>query len=219
MIGPRQSKSDKKFDMISIVKLGGSAVTMKDVYETLNSEMLSQFVHDVRDALTKRPGLGLVIVHGAGSFGHFDAKQYGLRDGGSNERDNQWRKGFARTRASVVKLNGLIVQALVKGDVPAVAVPCFPLTKAAQRGTNVHVQGTLGSIREILDHGLVPVLHGDVVFTDDTSPCTILSGDVLMHELCTSSELRLCLRDSHRISATFLTDVPGIFNKSPKIYM
>ena len=55
--------------------------------------------------------------------------------------------------------------------------------------------------------GMVPVLHGDAVF-DDVQGCTILSGDIVVEKLAIS------LRPQH---VAFLTDVPGIFDRCPKI--
>jgi len=50
-----------------------------------------------------------VIVHGAGSFGHFQAKEFDVASGAHHERH---AFGLATTRASVCKLNHTVVRIL-----------------------------------------------------------------------------------------------------------
>lgn len=199
-----------KIEKLVILKLGGSAITHKDSYESLNLQALAESASHIRYVLGADPSLRLVVVHGAGSFGHFDARQYNIKHGGRGNA--AWKLGFAKTRASVVSLSSEVVRSLVKEGVQACAVEMFPETEASRGGVGVTEarRGGLSSVRRLLDLGFVPVLHGDAVLTDDfpgAPSCTILSGDVIMHYL--SQELR-----PH--SAVFLTDVPGVFDKSPK---
>ena len=61
-----------------VVKLGGSALTQKAFFETLNAERLKL----TADQISRRNAHGdLVLVHGAGSFGHFQAKEHGVSRG------------------------------------------------------------------------------------------------------------------------------------------
>ena len=77
---------------VVLVKIGGSSITDKAKLETTNEEALDWFINAIARAIhddfksttaqddttcTKRRAF--VIVHGAGSFGHFTAKQYGLK--------------------------------------------------------------------------------------------------------------------------------------------
>jgi isopentenyl phosphate kinase len=65
-----------------------------------------------------------VVVHGAGSFGHFEASQYGITKPHSTPQ-HTLLEGFAKTRASVTRLNHLVVSALVAAGVPAVGLSPF----------------------------------------------------------------------------------------------
>lgn len=73
--------------IIVLVKVGGSSITDKAVKETLNESALEWFAQTIHTALSatsrstssSRPNLTFVIVHGAGSFGHHTAKEFGLR--------------------------------------------------------------------------------------------------------------------------------------------
>ncbi|KAL6614453.1 hypothetical protein ACP70R_036723 [Stipagrostis hirtigluma subsp. patula] len=62
-------------------------------------------------------GLGLdtnfIVVHGAGSFGHFQASRSGVHKGGLHSA--LVKAGFVATRISVTSLNQEIVRALARG--------------------------------------------------------------------------------------------------------
>jgi isopentenyl phosphate kinase len=145
------------------------------------------------------------VVHGAGSFGHFMARQYALNAGGApGASAADTARGFALTRQSVRRLNGLLTQAALEAGVPATGLsPCG--SWACSRGQLAEAGGGLAAVRAVLGAGLVPVLHGDAVL-DDTQGCCILSGDVILRAL--AEELRPGV-------AVFLTDVAGIYTKPP----
>lgn len=65
---------------VVLVKIGGSSITNKGFKEELNPRALDWFA---KALIHRKDDLSFVIVHGAGSFGHFTAKEYGLkgRDG------------------------------------------------------------------------------------------------------------------------------------------
>lgn len=80
---------------ILLLKVGGSSITQKGKLETLDVEALEWFSGTIRSTIHEefvsaedgetsenddKPAM--IIVHGAGSFGHHTAKQYGL--GGKN---------------------------------------------------------------------------------------------------------------------------------------
>nr|XP_033774388.1 isopentenyl phosphate kinase-like isoform X3 [Geotrypetes seraphini] len=105
-----------------IVKLGGSAVTHKDCFESLKVEALQRAAGIVH-ALHRR-GQRCIIVHGAGSFGHFQAKEFNVSKGSmeySVDAD-YLRRGLCLTRLSVTKLNHLVTEELVKHGIPAVGI-------------------------------------------------------------------------------------------------
>lgn len=80
---------------ILLLKVGGSSITQKGKLETLDEEALEWFSRTIRstihyDFVSTEDGESsenenkpaMIIVHGAGSFGHHTAKQYGLRGKG-----------------------------------------------------------------------------------------------------------------------------------------
>ena len=76
--------------------------------------------------LARRPSTAgdAVLLHGAGSFGHFQAHKHGTSRGLAG---GGWL-GFCDTRGSVTLLNNHVVRALVAAGVPAVGLPPFPAT-------------------------------------------------------------------------------------------
>lgn len=74
----------------SLVKLGGAAITAKSRLETLQPEVLAS----VCACLATQSSL--VVVHGAGSFGHHQASNYAVAKGLAASKEGT--KGFALTR-------------------------------------------------------------------------------------------------------------------------
>ncbi|XP_044303863.1 isopentenyl phosphate kinase-like isoform X1 [Varanus komodoensis] len=186
-----------------ILKLGGSALTQKNQRETLKVESLQRaaaIVAQLRGAGKSR----CIIVHGAGSFGHFQAKEKNVASGasaGSAASDNL-RQGLCLTRLSVTKLNHLVTEELVKCGVPAVGLSPFGTWKTACKNV---IHAGVEAVRDILDAGYIPVLHGDCAL-DAEQHCCILSGDTIIEVLAkTFSPKRV----------VFLTDVNGIYTCPP----
>ena len=147
---------------ITVLKVGGSAVTDKNAAAgSAKADEMERIAREIAGFSGK-----LVIVHGAGSFGHVYAKQYGLDKG-------FYEEGFLKTHDSVRELNEMIVQTLRKEGIPA--VPLNPLSFSLCDDGRLTFLYT-GQISEMLKHGLVPVLHGDVCMDTKRGAC-ILSGD------------------------------------------
>ncbi len=98
IINNNNNNARKRPDLI-LVKLGGSAATHKGEFESANLEVIRETAKQIHAGRRlkdkdKERGIDLVLVHGAGSFGHFQAKQFGLRGGGRED----WRRGVSVTR-------------------------------------------------------------------------------------------------------------------------
>lgn len=208
-----------------IVKLGGAAITVKDGEpDTLNDDALETCCGAIADALptgkyndhilAEESPLRVIVVHGAGSFGHPQAKQYRVADGGDMDGDPVLREGVDKTKASVRKLCKLVCDELdaqvVKGGAPAGVKPApispygkfFTVGKKLNRNLS---RGGFDEVRAALMEGKIPVLHGDVV-NDAEQGCAILSGDTLVE--CLTEEFK-----PKRV--VFVSDVEGIFTAKP----
>ena len=100
--------------MTKVLKIGGSILTDKTRGDAARQDEISR----VAEEIAARPE-DLVLVHGAGSFGHFPAKKYGLPLSFSPE-------GLRVTHDSVARLNDLVVEALSRAGVDS--LPVHPLS-------------------------------------------------------------------------------------------
>ncbi|KAM0987139.1 hypothetical protein ACFX19_011452 [Malus domestica] len=142
-----------------------------------------------------------IVVHGAGSFGHFQASKSGVHKGGLYQP--LVKAGFVATRISVTKLNLEIVRALAREGIPSIGMSPFSCGWST-RERNI-ASADLSAVSKAIESGLVPVLHGDAVL-DELLDCTILSGDVII------SHLAAHLKPDFVV---FLTDVFGVYDRPP----
>jgi isopentenyl phosphate kinase len=222
-------------DEVVLVKIGGSSITHKGVKETLNRSALTWLVNTVKDGRLSerdcphRTRRRYVVVHGAGSYGHQVAKEYGLSgktepppistansyEGATeNSRDHSESGdkrilGLSRTRQSVQKLNQIVLAKFLEQDIPAITIsPCFGIPNLQAHGGDHCAQEALQSVvQSAVKAGLVPILHGDAGLygEDDVG---ILSGDTIMKIIGTASFI------THVV---FVTDVDGVFTADPKL--
>jgi isopentenyl phosphate kinase len=187
-------------DLPTVVKLGGSVLTRKKEERRLRPKVLERLAREVAEGADAGP---LVLLHGAGSFGHIAAKKYSLaRPPAPGPGSGGRARGAVRVAAMVRELHQHVLTRLVDAGVPAWSVP--PATLARNR------EGRLGILevapfREALGRGCVPVSFGDVV-PDDEWGTSILSADTIAQRL--ASEL-----PARRV--VFVSDVPGVLERPP----
>ncbi|MDO9517167.1 MAG: isopentenyl phosphate kinase [Methanosarcinaceae archaeon] len=150
---------------LTILKIGGSIITDKNADDgTANYDEIERIAGEI----SKHHGR-LIIVHGAGSFGHPQAKKYAL-----TEKFDA--KGALITHESVKTLNRIVVESLKNAGVDAVGV--HPMGNTVSENGRI-TQMFLENIHLMLDNGFVPVLHGDVVM-DTKLGTSVLSGDQIV---------------------------------------
>ncbi|MDK2917083.1 MAG: isopentenyl phosphate kinase [Euryarchaeota archaeon] len=172
-----------------VLKLGGSVITDKSGDCAIDHARLREIAAE----LAARRETALVLVHGAGSCGHPEARRYRINDGLAD--DNV--PGVYETHTAVSNLNAAVVDALRDAGVEAIGI--HPLDLAlAEDGRLVSFETR--HIAEMTEHGIVPVLHGDVVMDCLRGSC-IVSGDQLVTRLATAL-------NSRRVGLA--TDVPGV---------
>lgn len=162
--------------MITFLKLGGSLITDKTQRRAFRQDVMDRLAQEVRAALKQRPELPLLIGHGSGSFGHFEAKQYGTIDGVRTAE--QWR-GFASVAVAAAALSHHVVEALHQHGVPVFRVQ--PSALAIARNGIIDALDTT-TIERSLERGLVPLVHGDVAF-DTLRGGTIISTETIFLHL------------------------------------
>ena len=176
------------------MKLGGSVLTDKAQYRTPRLDVLARLASEVAGC-----GDRVVVVHGAGSYGHVLAKAHDLAAG---ERGPESLLAASQVHGDVRELQGLVLTALRDAGLPAISLSTYDLARL----TSGAISGfAFEPVHETLSRGFTPVMSGDVVL-DHARGFGILSGDVLMVELA-----RL-LRPTR---AVFVTDVDGIHDRDP----
>jgi isopentenyl phosphate kinase len=177
---------------VILLKIGGSVLTDKARASTVRKD----FVRTVAQQIANANRADLVLVHGAGSFGHPQAATY-LSKGRSVS--DVWK-----THRAVSSLNTLFINELHSQSVPA--LPIHPLDSITlHAGRIAHFDMTVLSL--MLENGTIPVLHGDIVI-DSADGFNILSGDQIIAFLAQRMQ-------PEKIGIG--TDVDGIIYKGEKI--
>ncbi|MCX6694041.1 MAG: isopentenyl phosphate kinase [Methanomicrobiales archaeon] len=179
-----------------ILKLGGSVVTSKGLSGAIDTRTIDAIAGEV----ARRPDVPLLLVHGAGSCGHPEAARYGIT-GGINANN---RRGVGETHRAVRRLNDAVVTGLREHDVDAIGIS--PLGAYFIEDGDI-VAATTEQLGVMIDLGIVPVLHGDVVM-DRTRGASILSGDRLVRTLAPALGIQ-------RVGLA--TDVAGVLSRDGEV--
>lgn len=159
-------------DELIFVKLGGSLITDKWREATPHPVLIRRLAEEMHAALDAHPQMRIVLGHGSGSFGHWEAEQHGTAQGVATP--DQWR-GFARVSAAAARLNRLVTDTLWAANVPVISLqPSAAASADAGQILDWHTT----PLRQALAHGLVPLIFGDVAF-DQAWGGTILSTERL----------------------------------------
>lgn len=178
-----------------LVKLGGSVITDKSSLRTFRKAACGRLAKELRPAKKE-----LIVVHGAGSFGHIIAKKHSLHRG---FRSEDQLGPMASVQRDVRELNLAVLGCLIDNGLNAVSVP--PAAMATFHDGNVR-KFSPGLCTSLLNLGLVPVTFGDIV-PDSGLGFSICSGDLMMEQLAKEYRPKLVV---------FVADVDGIFDADPK---
>lgn len=183
-----------------LLKLGGSVITDKTSPSTPRLEVIERLAAEINTAVSARPELQLIIGHGAGSFGHGLAAKHQIATGGIGPQS--WL-GFAEVAAEVARLNRLVMDALLAAGVPAIAFQ--PSASTRTRKDQLMYFETY-ALKEVLKHGLVPVIHGDVSI-DAVQGMNIVSTEKIFDNLA---------RELNPNRILLAGDVDAVYESDPK---
>jgi len=150
-----------------LLKIGGSVLTNKERECTMRKAEIERIAGEIAGARAR-----VVIVHGAGSFGHPQARAHNLGE-------DPTTRGLIETHAAVMKLNNAFIEALNRAGVGAVGVhplDCIMVEDGRVKDLDCAV------LDSMIEFGLTPVLHGDVVM-DSKRGASVISGDQILREL------------------------------------
>jgi isopentenyl phosphate kinase len=154
------------------LKLGGSLITDKTRPHTPRTSKLEELAAQIMSARQIQPDMKLLVGHGSGSFGHAEANKYQTR---RSVRDPEGWRGFSEVWFAASALNRLVMEALHKAGLQAMA---FPPSACVTTLDGQVAAWDISPILSALDKGIVPVVYGDVVF-DTVRGGTILSTEDL----------------------------------------
>src|SRR5437899_9539685 len=178
-----------------LVKLGGSVLTEKARLRTPRRAAIRRLAAEL--ASVRKP---LLVVDGAGSYGHILASRHRLKDGGSTSAK---RAAAARVQADVRELDRLVVDALNRAGFAAVPIAPSVVLTLDDGGVSTM---DLTSFLEFSSLGFTPVTFGDVV-RDLRRGFSVCSGDLLMFELARAFRPHRAFPAAHR---------DGLFRWTPK---
>ena len=169
-------------DELVILKLGGGLITDKSRLCTSKPSV----IHNLAESISKLDSLGyrIIVVHGAGSYGHLKAKRWKLHEGIIEGYKPEHDDGISDQHAAVesvlndmLVLNQEIIDAL---ESFGLTTECHPPHKWAS-DTGAHFSGDLSLFN--YSDGTIPVTFGDVVHCTGDKIIGILSGDDICYRL------------------------------------
>lgn len=165
-----------------MIKWGGGLITDKKKLCTPNLEVIDALSKTVKQIQDQH--IDVVLVHGAGSFGHLRCKAWRINEGFLEnvqfEPDSLCSSqldGVKQVRKEMLALNEHICRSLHKLNISTSVFPPHSWVT----GTGVDFSGTLSRFR--VDPGTVAITFGDVVDTGGVDRFGILSGDDLVVRL------------------------------------
>ena len=170
-----------------VVKIGGSVITNKSRIREAKMDVIDRIAKDIAEAKANN----LILVHGAGSFGHPFVIKYRLK-----EVKNL--KGVVEAHMSCKELNTLFCKAMLKYGLKP--FPIHPLTTFKLSGGKILFDAEI--FEKALDEGFIPVTHGDMVYDVKDRFFKVLSGDDITLEIAKVFKAE---------KVGFATDVEGVY--------
>lgn len=169
-------------------------ITDKGRYRTFDPDTAGRLALEIA-----RAGEDVVLVHGAGSFGHMLAKEHRLHLGVT---EGSQLLGASMVMSDVRELDLEVCRQMSSKGLKVVPLP--PASCAIMRDGALHLLD-IDRFKDYLKLGMVPVTFGDVV-RDEVRGLSICSGDQLMAALA---------REFRPSKVIFVTDVDGVFTADP----
>ncbi len=177
-----------------LVKLGGSVITDKAQYQSVRLDVLTRLCREIVES-----GKDVVVVHGAGSFGHIMAHDHRLAEG---HLDDGQIPALATVSRDVRQLNLMVMDAMLSVGLMPISLP--PSACVLMKGGEIKDLGA-ERIRSYISLGASPVMFGDVAL-DESMGFSICSGDQIIESLA---------KEISPERVVFVSDVDGIMDRDP----
>jgi len=188
-----------------VIKFGGGLITIKDQLCSPKIDIIRNLAKSVQHLV--KMDRQVIIVHGAGSFGHLKAKSWKLHEGRTNvglpteDGLTTQDEAIESVRQDMLNLNQLVSGELNKLGISTVSHSPHEWAM----GTGQNFSGDLQRFN--LEENLVHITYGDVVVCQGEKEFGILSGDDICYRLATE------LDATHMIFA--MGGAPGVMSLPP----
>jgi len=183
-------------DTGAVVKLGGSLVTDKASDELRVDEDLVRRLAQELVSARVRP---LVLVHGAGSYGHRIVQRTGIHLGLSGPES---LLAMGETQRLQLELDSHIAWLLLEAGLPVMPVQA---SASAVMEAGILRSMDLRAVELMVAQGQIPLLYG-VPAVDTTRGCSILSGDQIAPYVARQLGISRLVH---------VTDVDGVYDSDP----
>ena len=174
------------------LKLGGSLITPKrEGRREIRSEVIREISRDLNEIIGDSK---VFLAHGAGPYGHEPVLRHRLHLGVSEAN----RRGASETMVSVSELNIMVARIMLEEGIPIAPLPARAIFMR-ERGV---VRCNVPQLRGLLDSGLIPLTHGDLI-PDDGRGVYVLSAD----------EIPIYLSSLGLRKVIYLIDLPGVLDE------
>lgn len=151
--------------------MGGSLITDKEKPLTANISAIKNIAIQIKKIIDSNPDIQIILGNGSGSFGHFEANKYQIKDGIKNDEQ---KYGFCVVSNVANKINRIIIDELLSEKINAVSVS--PSTMSyAENGKLKKI--FIDPIFNYLKLNIIPVIYGDIVY-DEKLGCKIFSTEI-----------------------------------------
>jgi len=171
---------------IVILKLGGSVITTKSKPQTLNIRAIKNIAQIIREF--DKP---IIIVHGAGSFGHYFAKRFRI-----SNKPTTSIKAIIQIRESMIKLNSSVIEIFNKYKINTLAFS--PISMYNKKNILLHWEHYL---KKMLNMDMIPITYGDII--PGSKGFYIISGDIIVKDLTHLLNPR---------NVVFASDIDGLYS-------
>lgn len=180
----------------AIIKLGGSIVTDKGSDDLrICTDRIRRLAQEIKKAKLR----SLVLVSGAGSYGHRIVARTGINKGVYSDQD---RLAWAETQRLQYLLSAAIAEIFIEVGLPVIV---HQASASAQMKAGFLQDMDISVCRGLLDQGVIPLLYG-VPAWDKEQGCSILSGDQIVPFLGTKLGI---------VDLIYATDVDGVYDRAP----
>jgi len=181
------------------IKIGGSLITKNTPY-TANLRNIREISREIKK-IRKKYKVKLLLGNGVGSFAHFSAQKFKVKEGYLNEKS---KLGHCQVQNDASIINRIFVKELIKVGERAISVQ--PSTFLFLENGRVKAS-FLEPLKNYLKNDLVPVVFGDIL-ADKKRGCYIFSTEKIFNFLAQKLNPKKII---------FLTKAKGVLDQKGKL--